>query len=98
MTISELARNVWSRIPSPMKKQKVDAVTKAIFLEMTRALEEGQTIKIREFGTFSVYSAKASRVLLPISKKEVRYPGRKKVRFLPSRLLREKLEERGIHH
>lgn len=77
MTKSELIELVWAR--TKITKSRAEAVVNTVFDAMVSALERGEGIEIRGFGSFTVreykaYSGRNPRTGKPVAVPEKRLP------------------------
>lgn len=77
---------------------KADAYKRdsAIFLDaflevIAEALEEGETVNLRGFGTFEVKSRKPCRTYHPDTGEEIKIPSHKVCKFTQSQTLRKRI-------
>lgn len=55
------------------------------------ALEEGDRVKIREFGSFFIQERKARKAISPYDQLPVDVPAKKVIKFKPAEMLHEKV-------
>jgi nucleoid DNA-binding protein len=76
------------------RKTSIQAVH-GIFNLITNALEEGETVKLAGFGTFSVQHREARVGRNPLTGEPVKILARRVVKFSPAPTLRKSINEEG---
>lgn len=62
-----------------------------LFDGVKKALENGEVVKIREFGTFYIHDKKARRAYNPNTQEPIDVPPRKVIKFKVSKILNERI-------
>lgn len=91
MTKSELINRLAERYYQLVTKD-ADFVVKTLLDAMTEALEGGQRIEIRGFGSFSINSRPPRMGRNPKSGDKVMVPGKRVPHFKPGKQLRERVD------
>ena len=89
MTKSNLISEVWSHLNFPINKQKISMILECYVGLIHKELNSGNKVKIRNFGTFSLYQTKASKIKIPGKNNPVSSPSKTKIKFIPSHALKE---------
>jgi len=76
-----------------MSQKEVRMILDAYMEEIVLILEEGQQYKQTGFGTFKTVLSKERVSYNPALKKKMRLPVKKKIKFRPSKKLKERINE-----
>jgi nucleoid DNA-binding protein len=87
---SELINRVWSALPYEESQQRVTVVLNSILEEIASSLNSGETVKIRDFGTFFPVERAATRRKIPGEKQLRHIPPRRTIGFRASPHLSQK--------
>lgn len=94
MTKSELIARLAARFPQ-LATRDTDFAVKTILEAMAQALQAGQRIEIRGFGSFSLSSRPPRIGRNPKSGQQVMVPSKRVPHFKPGKELRERVDGRG---
>jgi nucleoid DNA-binding protein len=83
MTKSDIADII--REEMSIDKKDILFVMDRFLEEIVAAVDKGETVEIRGFGTFSRIQRKAREIFSPIAKKKLDVPARKIIMFKPSK-------------
>lgn len=72
-----------------LTKKDAELAVAAVFDQIARALEEGDTVKISGFGVFAVKTRQARNGTVPGTSQKIEIPETKTVGFKPSKSLKE---------
>ncbi len=86
MNISKLGNEIIENLNITEKQDKKLAkdVVESLFDTIVKIIKRGDTLKIKDFGTFKVKVLKSRVIMVPFTKEEKTIPERKKIKFLPS--------------
>lgn len=73
-----------------------DSALKAVLRAIVAALERGETVHIRGFGTFRTRARRSYTAHTPTSRQAVQVPAKKVTRFRPGRALMALLNPEGV--
>lgn len=93
MTKSDLVTKVSQKIGPKISKMECSLVVNLLFSSITEALEQGNSIEIRGFGTFKVRERKARMGQNPNTGESVAVPARRVPVFTPSRIFRNRVDQ-----
>jgi integration host factor alpha subunit len=93
MTKADLVEQVYEAIGPGVTKKDCAAVVEAFLNAVKNALEHGEHIEIRGFGTFKVRHRKPRMARNPRTGEAVQVPARQVPVFKPSRLFKEDVDE-----
>ncbi len=85
---TELIGQIAAKSPGKSKKQAGEELNEVLDT-ITEFLREGQEVKILEFGTFKITEVKAKTVRNPQNKEQMEVPAYNRLRFIPSKKLKE---------
>lgn len=92
MKLSQIVRLLAERRGMP--REQVWQLVDVLFDEMTRALQRGEQVKVRNFGTFQWTTIRGRRYRLPTDgRRWITRPPTRRVRFLPSSRLQPAEEQ-----
>ncbi|MCD6407216.1 HU family DNA-binding protein [Candidatus Aerophobetes bacterium] len=74
-------------------KKEVQNVVDAFIETVKNSLSRGEKVTLVGFGTFQVMERKERRGINPQTRKEMKIPAKKVPKFVPGKLLREKVEK-----
>ena len=94
MTKSELIEKISETLKLPAGK--AEAIVNTIFDSMVKALERGEGIEIRGFGSFTVRKYKAYEGRNPRTGEAIPIEARRVVTFHASHKLKEQIQEQGF--
>lgn len=92
MTKSELIESITSR-QSQLSPKDVELAVKTILEHMSEALESGERIEIRGFGSFSLHYREARKGRNPKTGSTVQLTGKHVPHFKPGKELRERVNQ-----
>lgn len=75
-----------------LTKSEASEIVEAIFTTVKSSLAEGRTVRIKNFGTFSVTRRPGRTGVNPVSGKKMFIPPHKGLSFRPARHLKQKVE------
>ncbi len=90
MTKSQLIERIAEQLPA-IPRQKVEAIVNAAFDAMSLAMERGERIEIRGFGSFAVKTRPAREGRNPKTGEKVVVPPRRSLTFTVGKELRDRL-------
>ncbi len=90
MTKSQLIDRIAEKMPQ-LPRREVEAVVNAVFAAMVDALERGERIEIRGFGSFAVKTRRAREGRNPKTGQKVSVPVRRALSFTVGKELRDRL-------
>lgn len=93
MTKADLVEQVYEAIGPGVTKKDCAAVVEAFLNAVKNALEHGEHIEIRGFGTFKVRHRKPRMARNPRTGEAVQVPARQVPVFKPSKLFKEDVDE-----
>lgn len=93
MTKSDLVTKVSLKIGPKITKMECSLVVNLLFSSIMEALEQGNSIEIRGFGTFKVRDRKARMGQNPNTGESVAVPARRIPVFTPSRIFRNRVDQ-----
>lgn len=93
MTKSDLVTKTFQEIGPRITKMECGLVVDLLFSSIVEALEQGNSIEIRGFGTFKVRERKARMGQNPNTGESVAIPARRIPVFTPSRIFRNRVEQ-----
>ncbi|MCY3629567.1 MAG: integration host factor subunit beta [Bacteroidota bacterium] len=93
MTKSDLVTKVSQEIGPKITKMECNSVVDILLSSITEALEQGNSIEIRGFGTFKVHERKARMGRNPNTGEPVAVPARRVPVFTPSRIFRNRVDQ-----
>ena len=94
MTKSELIERIAAKVPH-VPHREVEAIVNAVFATMCAALQRGERIEIRGFGSFSVKTRAARDGRNPKTGQKVHVPPRRTLSFTVGKELRDRLNPEG---
>ncbi|MCK9170157.1 MAG: HU family DNA-binding protein [Treponema sp.] len=92
MTRQELLKKLSAS--TELNKKNCNAVITAVFEEIEKTLEKGGKYTQPGFGVFETTMYKERTVRNPFTKQQVLYPKKRKIRFKPSKVFKDKLNEK----
>ena len=92
MTKAEFIERLISKSPG-LSTVDVTLVVNHLFEQMSSALEQGERIEIRGFGSFSVRQMKARKARNPKTGESVQIESRSSVHFKPGLELRDRVKD-----
>lgn len=92
MTKSELIQSLAATQPQ-LDQRDVELAVKGLLERMSVALEEGERIEVRGFGSFSLHDRPARLGRNPKTGVSVRVPDRRVPHFKPGKELRERVDQ-----
>lgn len=93
MTKSDLVTKTFQEIGPRITKMECGLVVDTLFSSIMEALEQGNSIEIRGFGTFKVRERKARMGQNPKTGESVAIPARRIPVFTPSRIFRNRVDQ-----
>lgn len=93
MTKSDLATKVSQKIGPKITRMECSSVVNLLFSSIMEALEQGNSIEIRGFGTFKVHERKARVGQNPNTGESVAIPARRVPVFTPSKIFRNRVDQ-----
>lgn len=93
MTKSDLVTKIYGEIGPKLTKMECSDVVNTLFSTITEALEQGNSIEIRGFGTFKVRERKARIGQNPNTGESVTVPARRVPVFTPSKIFRNRVDQ-----
>ena len=93
MTKSDLVTKIYGEIGPQLTKMECSDVVNTLFSTITEALEQGNSIEIRGFGTFKVRERKARIGQNPNTGESVTVPARRVPVFTPSKIFRNRVDQ-----
>ena len=92
MVRSELLKKMCDLYPN-MTRKDIAKILEIIFFEITEALNRGENIEIRGFGTYKIVSRKARRGRNPKNSETIQIPAKKAVKWKMSKILFNRLNK-----
>ena len=92
MVKSGLVRKLCNIYPNILKKD-IEKILEVILFEITGALQKGESIEIRGFGTYKIKNRKARIGRNPKNSKLVNIPAKKAIKWKMSKILYNKLNK-----
>ncbi len=86
MNVNDFYNEVFNdlRVEDKEGKKFVKQVINSTFKKVIDTVAKGESLKIKDFGTFKLKILKARKMTVPFTKEEKLIPERKKMKFLPS--------------
>ncbi|MFW5848085.1 MAG: HU family DNA-binding protein [bacterium] len=76
-----------------MSKAETESIFDQMFLSISEMLQDGYTVSIPRFGKFVVYQSAPRKGRNPATGETVNVPEKTKVKFKPSSILKESIQE-----
>jgi DNA-binding protein HU-beta len=92
MTRQELIKEL--SVSAELSRKDCSTVVTAIFDEIKKTLEEGGKYTQTGFGSFETAVSKERTGRNPVTKQKVQYPKKRRIKFKPSKLFKDKLNEK----
>ena len=88
MTKSELVRTLSEKLPE-LQQRDVELAVNCMLEQMTKALEDGERIEIRGFGSFNIHQRPPRLARNPKTGESVDLPAKTVVHFKPGKQMRD---------
>ena len=88
MTKSELVRALSEKLPE-LQQRDVELAVNCMLEQMTKALEDGERIEIRGFGSFNIHQRPPRLARNPKTGESVDLPAKTVVHFKPGKQMRD---------
>lgn len=92
MVRSELVQLLASKLPE-LQTRDVELAVNCMIEQMAEALESGERIEIRDFGSFNVRHRPARQARNPKTGEAVALPAKTVVHFKPGKQMRDRVDE-----
>ena len=84
MNRAQLIDSIWADSNLQITKRQVSILFDTMLYTIQEELSQGESVKIRGLGTFVPYKSKPISKKLPGEKNLKEFPGKNKVKFIPS--------------
>jgi integration host factor subunit beta len=91
MTKSELVRALSEKLPE-LQQRDVELAVNCMLEQMTKALEDGERIEIRGFGSFNIHQRPPRLARNPKTGESVDLPAKTVVHFKPGKQMRDRVD------
>ncbi len=91
MVRSELLEALCKKLPDHFKPRDVELAVNYMIKQMTEALELGERIEIRDFGSFSIRTRPARLARNPKTGESVTLPSKSVVHFKPGKQMKDRV-------
>src|SRR5664280_2055264 len=91
MTKSELVRALSEKLPE-LRQRDVELAVNCMLEQMTKALEDGERIEIRGFGSFNIHQRPQRLARNPKTGESVDLPAKTVVHFKPGKQMRDRVD------
>jgi integration host factor subunit beta len=91
VTKSELVRALSEKLPE-LQQWDVELAVNCMLEQMTKALEHGERIEIRGFGSFNIHQRPPRRARNPKTGAAVNLPAKTVVHFKPGKQMRDRVD------